>query len=222
MASSKSDLLVSLDQPAARLPNVAGGKGAALAKMRAAGLPVPFGFVATAQAFRLSTFSLPQDLERQLDAADPSDVDTLEPLCLLARQTIAQAGVPEEVASAVVAAHRGAGDGLAMAVRSSATAEDQPWASFAGQYDTFLNVVGHQAVLDRLLEVWASLYSTRAVAYRMRLGVPHSSVGMAVVIQQQLQPKAAGVLFTLDPATRRDGQYVVNAALGLGEGVVSG
>ena len=217
-----ADIVVALDLPAARLPKIAGGKGAALAKMRAAGLPVPPGFVATVQAFRLSAFSIPPELQDQLGDADPSDLEALEPLCRSARQAIASAGVPGEVAAAVAAAYEDLGDGVSKAVRSSATAEDQPWASFAGQYDTFLNVIGYEAVLDRLLEVWTSLYSTRAVAYRLRLGIPHHSVSMAVVVQQQRQPQAAGVLFTMDPITRKESRYLVNAALGMGEGVVSG
>ena len=217
-----ADIVVALDQPAARLPNVAGGKGAALAKMTAAGLPVPSGFVATVQAFKLSGFSFSPRLQDQLGTADPSDLEGLEPLCRSARQAIASAGIPEEVASAVAAAYQDLGDGISKAVRSSATAEDQPWASFAGQYDTFLNVIGYEAVLDRLLEVWTSPYSTRAVAYRLRLGIPHHSVSMAVVVQQQVQAQAAGVLFTRDPVNREEGRYLVNAALGMGEGVVSG
>ena len=222
MVSSPTVLVMSLDQPAVRLPRVGGGKGAALARMRAAGLPVPPGYVVTAEAFRLSTPTLPQELERQLAVADPLDVESLEPLCLAAREAIVKAGVPDALASAVALAQESLGADIAMSVRSSATAEDQPWASFAGQYDTVLNAIGHARLLDALLQVWASIYTTRSVAYRLRLGIPHGSVGMAVVFQEQLAPRAAGVLFTVDPITMEKGRYLVNAALGLGEGVVSG
>ena len=217
-----ASLVLTLDYPAARLPAAAGGKGASLARMRASGLPVPPGFVVTAEAFRRSGFALHEDLGRQLTAADPADLKALEPLCQAARQAILVQGVPEEVASAVAVAYEELGDGIAVSVRSSATAEDQPWASFAGQYDTFLNVVGRGPLLERLLEVWASLYSTRAVAYRLRLGLAHRSVMMAVVVQQQLWPQAAGVLFTRDPVMGDEGYYLINAAFGLGDGVVTG
>jgi phosphohistidine swiveling domain-containing protein len=217
-----TDFVVSLDYPGARLPSIAGGKGASLAKMRGMGLPVPSGFVVTAEAFRRCNFPLPEDMELVLSEKDPTHLDVLEPLCQAARQAILSQEIPEEVASAVGTAYAQMGEGVAVSVRSSATAEDRAWASFAGQYDTFLNVVGPNDLLRYLSQVWASLYSTRAVAYRMRLGVPHRSVSMAVVVQRQLQPQAAGVLFTRDPVTGYEGHYQVNAALGLGEGVVAG
>ena len=217
-----TDFVVSLDYPAARLLSLAGGKGASLAKMHGMGLPVPPGFVVTAEAFRRGSFALPDNLERELSETDPTQLDVLEPLCQAARETILSKGVSDEVASAVVAAYAKMGDGVAVSIRSSATAEDRAWASFAGQYDTFLNVVGPDDLLRQLSQVWASLYSTRAVAYRNRLGMPHRSVSMAVVVQRQLQPRAAGVLFTRDPVTGQDSRFQVNAALGLGEGVVAG
>ena len=215
-------LVVTLDHPAARLPAVAGGKGASLAKMRASGLPVPPGFVVTTEAFHRSGFTLPQDLEQKLAAVDPADLAALESLSQTVHQAILERQVPDEVISAVSAAYEELGNGVAVAVRSSATAEDQLGASFAGQYDTFLNVVGWEALLGRLRDVWASLYSTRAVSYKLRGGFSHSSVGMAVVVQRQLQLKASGVLFTRDPVTRNEGYYLVNATFGLGEGVVTG
>ena len=158
---------VTLDQPASRLPSLAGGKGAALAKMHSAGIPVPRGFVVTSGAFKRSGFSLPKRLNHRLNTVDPADLEALEMLCHSARQAIAERGVPTDVADDVSAAYGNLGDNVPVAVRSSATAEDQPWASFAGQYDTFLNVVGPESLLNRILDVWASLYSTRAVAYRL-------------------------------------------------------
>jgi pyruvate,water dikinase len=109
----------------------------------------------------------------------------------------------------------------AVSVRSSATAEDLPDASFAGQYDSFLNVLSLDQITERLLRVWASLYSPHAIAYRLRHGIEHGNVRMAVIVQRQLQADAAGVLFTRDPLTGSN-HFVINAALGLGEGVVSG
>ena len=215
-------MIFTLDHPAARLPGVAGGKGASLAKMRAAGLPVPQGFVVITEAFRLSGFALPDHLNQRLASADPLDLEALESLCSAARQAVSNLAVAGEVGSAVATAYEELGTDIAVSVRSSATVEDQPWASFAGQFDTFLNVVGYKSLLDRLLQVWASLYSTHAVAYMLRLGILHDSVRMAVVIQQQLQPQASGVLFTRDPVTGDGDKFLVNAAFGLGEGVVTG
>ena len=217
-----ADLVVALDHPAARLLAVAGGKGASLARMSSAGLPVPEGFIVTASAFRRPDFPLSDDLEQRIPAADPADLEGLERLCGLARQGIVEAGVPRDTAEAVAAAYRALGEEASVSVRSSATSEDQPWASFAGQYDTFLNVTGLEALLDRLRGVWASLYSTRAVAYGKRLGVTPASTSMAVVVQRQLRPQAAGVMFTRYARTGEDGRLLVNVALGLGEGVVTG
>ena len=215
-------LVIPLDYPAARLSATAGGKGASLARMTASGLPVPMGFIATTEAFQRIGPIISEDLERQLTATDPTDTKALDPLCQTVRQDIVNQGVPKDVASAVAAAYWELADGTAVAVRSSATAEDLPWASFAGQYDSFLNVVGQDQLLERLSQVWASLYSTRAVSYRLQLGMSFGSVRMAVVVQRQLQPRAAGVLFTRDPVTGREGHYQVTAAFGLGEGVVTG
>ncbi|MBF8266720.1 MAG: hypothetical protein HW388_228 [Dehalococcoidia bacterium] len=217
-----TNFVITLDYPAARLPAVAGGKGASLARMRSVGLPVPSGFLVTIEAFHRCNFTLSENLERELANTDPANLTALEPLCQAARQAILSQGVHDEVASAVAAAYAEMGDGVAVSVRSSATAEDQAWASFAGQYDSFLNIVEPDDLLQRLSQVWASLYSTRAVAYRLRLGLPHRSASMAVVVQRQLRPRAAGVLFTRDPVTGHGGHYLVNAALGLGEGVVAG
>ena len=130
--------------------------------------------------------------------------------------------MPPDTADAVLAAYGRLGDSIAVSVRSSATAEDLADASFAGQYDTFLNVTGEDAVLEAVVGVWASLYSAHAVAYRLRLGMQASAGSMAVVVQTQIAPDAAGVMFTRDPISGSDDRYLVNAALGLGEGVVTG
>ena len=216
------DLVLPLTHPAARLPHTSGGKGAALARMASAGLPVPTGFVVTAHAFGADRLTTPPALQQYSGAAGPLDAGLLEELSSQARQSIMERGVSAELSAEIRAAYQALGEGIAVSVRSSATAEDQAWASFAGQYDTFLNVRGHEALMDALLGVWSSLYSTRAVAYRMRLGIPYEAVSMAVVVQQLVEPDAAGVLFTRDPVTGDDSGYVVNVALGLGEGVASG
>ena len=165
---------------------------------------------------------LPKALERELGTVSPTDLTRLEPLCAAARQAVLEHGIPETVATAVTTAYAELGEGISVAVRSSATDEDQPWASFAGQYTTFLNVIGPDELLERVLQVWASLYSTSAVAYRLRLGLDLASTFMATVVQQQLRPHAAGVLFTHDPVSGDEDHIIVNVALGLGEGVVAG
>ena len=215
-------LIAALHEPAARLPALAGGKGASLARMTAAGLPVPVGFVVTTNAFRAAAGSLPAPLFERLAAAGPSDHAALETACSDVRRAITEAGVPAEAAEAVRAAYRRLGGARAVSVRSSATAEDLVGASFAGQYDTFLNVVGEDAVLEAVGGVWASMYSAHAVAYRLRIGMDANDGSMAVVVQAQLAPDAAGVMFTRHPVSEREDRYLVNAALGLGEGVVSG
>ncbi len=216
------DSVFDLDHPAARLVANTGGKGAALARMRNAGLPVPPGFVVSTQAFRSAGFTPPAWLREQIATIDATNLQALAPLCQKARQYLTRAGLPSEVATAVTHAYQGIMGEGPVAVRSSATAEDQPWASFAGQYDTFLNIVDVQALLDHLLSVWASLYSTRSIAYRKRLGIADDSIRMAVVVQHQLSPNAAGVMFTYDPITGAGNHYLINAALGVGEGVVTG
>ena len=217
-----SRFVVGLDEPAARLPGLAGGKGASLARMTAAGLPVPAGFVVTTEAFKQAASGLPDTLFVNMTVAGPADVGALEMVCSEARLRIVEAGLAEEAADAVRAAYRRLGDAVSVSVRSSATAEDLADASFAGQYDTFLNVTGEDAVLDAIVGVWSSMYSAHAVAYRLRLGMDTNEGSMAVVVQTQLAPDAAGVMFTRDPITGSDDRYLVNAALGLGEGVVSG
>ena len=174
-----ADLTFDLDHPAARLTTNAGGKGASLARMRSAGMPIPSGFVVATHAFEATGFALPRDLSEQMASLDPSNLAALEEVSQEARQHLMERGVPDAVAVDVVQAYE-AMEHTSVAVRSSATAEDMPWASFAGQYDTFLNVVSAQELLDRLLQVWASLYTARALAYLKRLGIPPDGVSLGV------------------------------------------
>ncbi len=215
-------LVVGLNEPAARLPAFTGGKGASLARMSSAGLPVPTGFVVTTESFLGTASRLSESQFERMDAAGPSDQAALDEACSELSQAIADSGVPSDVADAVRAAYSRLGDSIAVSVRSSATAEDLADASFAGQYDTFLNVTGEDAVLEAVVGVWCSMFSAHAVAYRLRLGMKANSGSMAVVVQTQLDPDAAGVMFTQDPISGSDDRYLVNAALGLGEGVVTG
>jgi rifampicin phosphotransferase len=185
------------------LPRV-GGKAANLGELIGAGFPVPPGFAVTTAAYvRAAT---------ALDLTDPQR----------AREALASAELPAGVAEAVRAAYLGLGVEVPVAVRSSATAEDLPWASFAGQQDTYLNVVGVDALLDAVRRCWASLWTERAVTYRAELGLDDAEVRLAVVVQRMVDAQVAGVLFTADPVSGRRTRSVLDASPGLGEAVVSG
>lgn len=204
------------------LPEV-GGKAANLGELSAARLPVPPGFCLTTSAYRyaLSAIGM-EDIFALLQDAEASDLDELNRLAARARSLVLDAGVPTDVAEAVRAAYRKLGDAAPVAVRSSATAEDLAFASFAGQQDTFLNVVGADAVLDAVSRCWASLWTDRAVSYRTTNGIDHSTVTLAVVVQEMVDSATAGVMFTANPVTGRRREAVIDASPGLGEAVVSG
>ena len=187
-----------------------GGKAANLGALVRAGFAVPAGVCLTTAAYRRAVGSA-------LDALLAEGTDAAG-LAGKARAAVLAVPIPDEVADAVRAT---CPDGP-VAVRSSATAEDLPDASFAGQQDTFLNVVGDDAVLDAVRRCWASLWTDRAVAYRGAQGIDHAAVTLAVVIQSMVDARWAGVLFTANPVTGRRGQAVIDAAPGLGESVVSG
>jgi rifampicin phosphotransferase len=189
------------------LPRV-GGKAAHLGELIGVGFPVPPGFAITTAAYA----QVAAALTAELDAARPER----------ARKALAQAEIPPAIAAAVRTAYVGLGSDVPVAVRSSATAEDLPWASFAGQQDTFLNVVGADAVLDAVRRCWASLWTDRAVSYRSTQGIDHHAVQLAVVVQPMVDAAVAGVLFTADPVTGTRTRTVIDASPGLGEAVVSG
>jgi pyruvate,water dikinase len=193
---------------AADLP-VAGGKGANLGELVAAGLPVPDGFVVTTAAYRAHAAAA--GLDPEWAASDPSGARSVLEAAPL------DPDLRRDVATAVE--HLRA---TRVAVRSSATAEDLPGAAFAGQQDTFLNVEGPEAILDAIRRCWASLWTDRAVEYRKRQGIEPADVAIAVVVQRMVEAEAAGVLFTANPLTGRRSELVVDAARGLGEAVVSG
>lgn len=190
----------------------AGGKGANLGELVRAGFRVPRGFVVTTAAYEAV-------VERGGPAVSKVDFDLAEGSAI--RQAVWEAGMPDEVSSAVLAAYRALGGG-AVAVRSSATAEDLADAAFAGQQDTFVNVTGEQAVLEAVRGCWTSLWTDRAIAYRQRHGVGHRDVRIAVVVQRMVPAEIAGVLFTSNPVTGNPRELVLDASPGLGESVVSG
>lgn len=202
---------------------LAGGKAAALGDLTRAGFPVPPGFCVTTEAFRrVAAGSGLRKVLETLEHANPADVPALGVLAACAREALLGAPLPDEVREACAAAYLGLGEGVPVAVRSSATAEDLPDASFAGQHETFLNAVGEQAVQDAIRRCWASLFTERAVVYRAQRGIPHHAVQLAVAVQWMVDASVAGVLFTADPVTGRRDRAVVDASPGLGESIVSG
>ncbi|MET9872303.1 rifamycin-inactivating phosphotransferase, partial [Streptomyces sp. NPDC006386] len=204
---------------------VAGGKGAHLGELsRIEGVSVPGGFCVTTDAFRRTMAEAPSiddDLDR-LSRVNPDDREAIRTLSARIRRTIEDTAVPADIAAAITGALALFGEEAAFAVRSSATAEDLPTASFAGQQDTYLNVVGASAILRHVSRCWASLFTERAVTYRRRNGIDDRTVHMAVVVQRMVSPQAAGVLFTADPVTGNRKVATVDAGYGLGEALVSG
>ncbi|OJF14363.1 rifamycin-inactivating phosphotransferase [Couchioplanes caeruleus] len=204
---------------------VVGGKGAHLGALsRIDGVRVPAGFCVTTGAFRRIVAQAPAIDDRldRLSRLDPDDREAIRVLSAEIRRTIEGTAIPGDLAAAITRALSRLGEQAAYAVRSSATAEDLPTASFAGQQDTYLNVVGPAAILRHVGGCWASLFSERAVAYRLRNGFDHRTVHMAVVVQRMVFPNAAGILFTADPVTGNRKVSTVDAGFGLGEALVSG
>ncbi|MFF4490590.1 rifamycin-inactivating phosphotransferase [Streptomyces sp. NPDC001544] len=204
---------------------VVGGKGGHLGALsRIEGIRVPRGFCVTTDAFRRIVAQAPSIEDRldQLSRLNPDDREAIQMLSAQIRRTIEEIAVPGDVAAAITRALARLGEHAAYAVRSSATAEDLPTASFAGQQDSYLNVVGPTAILQHVSRCWASLFTERAVTYRRRNGIDHRTVHMAVVVQQMVFPHAAGILFTADPVTGNRKVATIDAGFGLGEALVSG
>ena len=216
--------ILPLDDVSATLEQV-GGKGASLARMAAAGLPVPSGFHITTAAYQrfVAANALQEAILAAVSAASPDDPAGLENASASIRALFAHGTVPEEIAGAVRQAYAALGEGdLPVAVRSSATAEDLPDMSFAGQQETYLNMRGETMLLDAVRRCWASLWTARAIGYRARHGIPPEQVSLAVVVQELVPADAAGILFTANPLTGAREQVMINAAWGLGEAIVGG
>ena len=204
---------------------IAGGKGAHLGELsRIDGIRVPPGICVTTPVYRRVVDDAPSIDERLdlLSRLEPDDREAIHRHSAEIRRAVEAVVVPDDVAAEITGALARLDERAAYAVRSSATAEDLPGASFAGQQDTYLNVVGPAAVLEHVSRCWASLFTERAVTYRLRNGVDHRKVHMAVVVQQMVVPQAAGVLFTADPVTSDRTIASVEATFGLGEALVSG
>ncbi len=202
-----------------------GGKGAHLGELsRIEGIRVPPGFCVTTDAFRRITAKAPSVDGRldRLSCLDPDDREAIRTLSAELRRTLEAIAIPDDVAAAITRTLARLDERAAYAVRSSATAEDLPTTSFAGQHDTHLNIVGPAAILAHVSRCWASLFTERAVTYRLRNGVDQREVQMAVVVQRMVFAHAAGILFTADPVTSNRRVVSVEAGFGLGEALVSG
>ena len=200
----------------------AGGKAANLGELVRSGLPVPPGFVVTTAAY--SEFVDAHRLGDRIVALVPArgaDLAAYESAAEAIADLFTTGRVPDDLAAAIAAAYRELGSD-AVAVRSSATAEDLAGASFAGQQDTYLNITGQDAVLDAVRRCWASLWTARAMAYRARQDIEPTQVSLAVVVQELVDAESAGVMFTADPSTGRRDAVLISAAWGLGEAVVGG
>lgn len=214
--------ILSLSDPAAVLENV-GGKGMSLTRMINAGLPVPDGFHVTTEAYRrfVAANGIQERILRALEAADAADTAALERVSQTICEFFAAGSIPQDIAEAVTGAYARLND-APVAVRSSATAEDLPGASFAGQQETYLNIRGKAAVLEAVKKCWASLWTARAIAYRIKNDIDQGTVALAVVVQELVFADAAGIMFTVNPVSGSRSEVFINAAWGLGEAVVSG
>src|SRR3954454_21540627 len=223
-ATGNDDLVVDIARLRASMLSLAGGKAGNLGELASAGLPVPGGFCITTEAYRRAV-ARPEvdDLLDQLAGVGRGQGNgRVLALADRIRSAVRIAPVPPAVEAAVRQAYVALGPRVPVAVRSSATAEDLPFASFAGQQDTYLNVVGVDAVLEAMRGCWASLWTDRAVESRNANGMDHADVRTGVVVQRMVDAVVAGVMFTANPVTGRRGETVIDASPGLGEAVVSG
>lgn len=219
---AENTLCLPLTAPGATLATT-GGKGLNLAKLAQAGFPVPGGFIVTTAGYDafVDGAGLAGWMAGEVAAIDAGDPESLNALSERIRARFRESTIPPELAETIRSAYAELGQPK-VAVRSSATAEDLPDFSFAGQQDTFLNVLGDDPLLDAVRECWSSLWTARAIGYRARNGIDQSAVSLAVVVQAMVQSDTSGVLFTANPLTGRRTETVIDAIYGLGEALVSG
>ena len=204
------------------IPSV-GGKGASLGEMTHVGLPVPQAFVVTAQAFRrfLQLTKMEEPIFSILEKFDVDDNDALNATSEKVKAMVSTAKMPAKIKTEILESYKKMGNETVVAVRSSATAEDLPDASFAGQQDTYLNILGEKDLLEAVQNCWASLYTARAIYYRSKSGFDDRSVNIAVVVQQLVFSEKAGVMFSSHPVSGAK-TVMIEASWGLGEAIVSG
>jgi pyruvate,water dikinase len=209
--------------------SLVGGKNANLGVMMQAGIRVPPGFAVTTEAYKVFILSrgIWQEIQLLLANLDPQDIATLGETGAAIRHLITSAEIPKALVDEIRASYKTLSERCDMedvpvAVRSSATAEDLPGASFAGQQDSFLWVRGADAVVESTLKCWASLFTDRAIAYRAKMGFPAARVKISVGIQKMVNARTAGIMFTVDPVTGNRSKIVIEANWGLGESIVQG
>lgn len=208
------------DITAVNLPEV-GGKGANLGEMTQAGFSVPPGFCVTTAAFRQFVANQ-HAIYDQLAQIKIDDLEGARKIGAQVREQLTAVSIPDSISKAIIHAWQEQGENIAYAVRSSATAEDLPDASFAGQQDTYLNICGADNLLDAVRRCWISLFTDRAILYRIQNGFAHEDVALSVVVQQMVLPEISGILFTADPVTGNRNIASIDASYGLGEALVSG
>ncbi len=221
--------IITFDSLTEKYLPIVGGKCASLGTMSQAGLPVPPGFAVTTAVFAAARdlSDTQSELNRMLVDVDVDNSDQLSEVAAKAREIVKAWPIPAATEDEIrrqyddLSAYCGV-ENLPVAVRSSATAEDSPDASFAGEHDTYLWVRGAENVIDKIRSCWASMYTDRAIAYRDEMGYEHYNVDMSVAVQKMVRPRAAGVAFTLDPTNGDRSGVCIDSAWGFGEGVVSG
>ncbi len=227
--SQKRPLVLWFDECDENSLPLVGGKNMSLGRMTRAEIPVPPGFAVTTHAYEdlLSEAGIGQKIMDTMAKVDPEDVATVQEAGKTVRELIRGAPVPAHVEPVIKDAYQGLCDrcslaAMPVAVRSSATAEDLPGASFAGQQETYLWVMGANEVVEATRNCWASLFTDRAISYRLKMGFPHEQVLISVGVQEMVNAKCAGVLFTLNPLTGDRSKITIDANWGLGESVVRG
>ncbi len=204
---------------------LAGGKGANLGELfKVEGIRVPDGFCVSTEAFQRIVGETPaiNELLDRLSTLKVEDRNAIGECSGEIRRAIEGTAIPEDLKEEITRFHVGLGETDAFAVRSSATAEDLPTASFAGQQDTYLNIIGKDALIAHISKCWASLFTERAVTYRIQNGFDHRKVHLSVVVQKMVSPQTAGIMFTADPVTSNRKVLSIDASFGLGESLVSG
>jgi rifampicin phosphotransferase len=224
MTHSGSENIVWFADDAATDHALVGGKGANLGNMTGKGFQVPPGFTISTTAYRahVSDSGIRDAVEAILAKIDYADPARLEEQVAEIRKLITDAKMPDAVTRDIAAAYAKVGVTSFVAVRSSGTAEDLEGASFAGLHDTYLDIIGQDALADAVKRCWASMWTGRAVAYRQNGGFDHFSSAIAVVVQQMVQSEVSGVMFTGNPVNGATDQIFINASYGLGEAIVSG
>jgi len=226
LEKSAESYVIPFDRIGIRDVPLVGGKNASLGELTRIGIPVPPGFALSVLFYRefLSKSGLTAYIRKQLAGLDVSNVEELQKVGGSIRSRILSSSFPSNLEEAIREGYLALSGGAAapVAVRSSATTEDMADASFAGQQDTYLNVVGEEKVLDCAKKCIASLFTDRAISYRAKMGFDHIDFGLSVGIQKMVNSETAGVMFTIDPDSGNENFIVIDSSWGLGESVVSG